>query len=218
MSITISSQTQQPVKAGPLPVRDNPGRLGTRLQQADISTSSTVTLGSAPADPPATYGDPRIKPASTAPTSASAPASAADLDQILADSESKTQQIMDLILPLVQQQGLNLAKVVSGEQRLTADPASIEKAKAAIADDGEFGVQQVADRILSFAKAAIGDDPSKLASFRAAVEDGFKQAADMLGGTLPEISEKTRSNIMATFDQWQTNGMSASADKGAAKA
>ena len=169
-------------------------------QEAATPPTDKVTLG-APVEPPATYGDPRLKPTM----------SATDLKAILAESDAKTQEIMDLILPLIEQQGLNMAKVVSGEQKLSADPAAIEKAKAAVADDGEFGVQQVADRILSFAKASMGGDPAKLATFRAAVEDGFKQAAEMLGGTLPEISEKTRTTIMAQFDRWEADGFDAGA-------
>ena len=216
MSIAISTQTQpsQANQAGTLSAKDG-GKLATaRLSSVDISVSTKVSLGTR-VDAPATYGDPRIRQANAsaaapdnAPSNApsTAPTTAADLDAILAESESKAQQIMNLILPLVEQQSLNLSKVVSGEQKLNADPATIASAKAAIADDGEFGVQQVADRILSFAKMAMGDDPAKLATFRAAVEDGFKQAADMLGGTLPEISEKTRSTIMATFDQWEKDG------------
>ena len=210
MSINIGSQSQ-PVRAAPgqLDSTIQPGhsRITDKRLAGQAAPADKVTLG-ATIDPPATYGDPRLKPTM----------SPADLDAILADSEVKTQAVMNLILPLVEQQSLNLAKVVSGEQKLNADPESIEKAKAAIADDGEYGVQQVADRILSFAQSAIGDDPSKLATFRAAVEDGFKQAAEMLGGTLPEISEKTRTTIMATFDRWQTDGIGAAApDAKAAK-
>lgn len=208
MSMTISTQGL-PTRVAAGPIRDNGARAEDKTTNVQGPPTDKVTLGSQPGPPSGTYGDPRTKPAM----------SAADLDSILAESDSKTQEIMNLILPLIEQQSLNLAKVVSGEQKLSADPATIDKAKAAIADDGEFGVQQVADRILNFARAAIGDDPSKLATFRAAVEDGFKQAAEMLGGTLPEISEKTRTTIMATFDQWQSDGLpSAQGGKGTAKA
>lgn len=206
MSINIGTPGQ-PVRAAPGPVDSTIQPANTRVIDKRLAEqpalADKVTLGSA-VEPPATYGDPRLKPAM----------SPADLDAILADSDAKTQAVMNLILPLVEQQSLNLAKVVSGEQKLSADAESIDKAKAAIADDGEFGVQQVADRILGFAQSAMGDDPSKLASFRAAVEEGFKQAAEMLGGTLPEISEKTRTTIMATFDRWQAEGFGASAPDG----
>lgn len=144
-----------------------------------------------------TYPDPRLNKANAKP----------DLEALLEESNRKAQAIVDLILPLIEQQGLNLAKVVSGEQKLNVDPKTIEAAKAAIAPDGEFGVQKTAERILSFAKAAIGGDPAKLDKIRAAVERGFKEAADILGGTLPEISQQTLSAIQTEFERWKTDGI-----------
>ncbi len=162
----------------------------------------TVTIGKE-VEAASTYGDPRVK-------STAAPiTSSTDLKAMIEEGERKAQAIVDLILPLVQQQGLNLGKVVSGEQKLSASPADIEAAKAAVAEDGDLGVKQVANRILNFVKAGIGGDPSRLAEMRAAVEDGFQQAADILGGTLPEISEKTRQVIMDTFDRWEAKGIGA---------
>ncbi len=166
--------------------------------EKDAPAADKVTLqGQSPAQAaePATYADPRVGQPRP------------DLQSMLEESDRKTQQVMDLILPLLQQQGLNMAKVVSGEQRLTADPETIKAAKAAIADDGEYGVQQVAERILSFAKAVIGDDPAKLATIRAAVEKGFQQAAQVLGGQLPDISQRTHTAIMAEFDRWANEGI-----------
>lgn len=198
MSITISTTTPATTVARATAQDAKPPAAAT---QSPLPTpTDTVTLG-APAQSAPTYADPRNKASMTA----------NDLSAMLESSNRKAQEVIDLILPLVQQQGLNLAKVVSGEQTLSADPATIAKAKAAIADDGEFGVQQVASRILDFAKAAIGDDPAKLDAVRAAVQDGFDQAAKIMGGALPDISEKTYAAIMETFDQWQSEGMDASA-------
>lgn len=146
-----------------------------------------------------TYADPRVNQSSQK----------TDLAALLEESDRKAQAIVDLILPMVEQQGLNLAKVVSGEQKLNADPKAIEAAKAAIAPDGEFGVQKTAERILSFAKAAIGDDPAKLDQVRAAVERGFKEAADILGGSLPDISQQTLAAIQTEFDRWKADGIPA---------
>ena len=201
MSITITGKTQAPA-AVPVPAREPATRATVAQDKPNAAPTDKVTLG-AQADDAVTYDKPRGK----------MPPSAAALNAILEESESKTREIMNLILPLIEQQGLNLSKVISGEQKLTADKATIDKAKATIADDGEFGVQQVADRILNFAKGAIGDDPSKLAAMRAAVEDGFEQAKEMLGGTLPEISERTRTVIMETFDRWASEGMAPEADQ-----
>jgi hypothetical protein len=205
MSITISSTTAS-ASAAPIAPREAVRRPTQTAQDEQGASTDKVTL-SGPAEPPLTYGAPR--------TSATVVQAPPDLDALLAESDRQAQEIINLILPAVEQQGLNLAKVVSGEQKLSADPATIAAAKAATADDGEFSVAKVSERILDFAKAAIGDDPSKLASIRAAVEQGFDDAAKALGGSLPELSEKTRANVMATFDRWQDDGSSV-ADKGGA--
>ncbi|HEX8613575.1 MAG TPA: hypothetical protein VF800_20025 [Telluria sp.] len=203
MSITIPNTTAS-TGAAPIVLRDAARRPSEDTRLDDKVPADKVTLNG-PAEPPLTYGPPR---ASAAPVQAPP-----DLDALLAESDRQAQEVINLILPAVEQQGLNLAKVVSGEQKLKADPATIEAAKAATADDGEFSVAKVSERILDFAKAAIGDDPSKLAAIRAAVEQGFDDAAKALGGTLPELSEKTRSTIMAAFDSWADDG-STVADKG----
>jgi hypothetical protein len=194
MSIVISNKAPAQVLI-PVALRET-GRPAGKIETVETAKSDKVTL-STQVETPVTYADPRNKVETPA-----------DLSSILKESNRKVQEVIDLIMPLLEKQGLNFAKVVSGEQKLTADPAAIEKAKAAIADDGELGVQQVAERILNFAKGVIGNDLGKLATIRAAVEDGFNQAAEILGGTLPEISQKTHAAIMATFDRWESEGIS----------
>jgi hypothetical protein len=159
----------------------------------------TVTLSGAtsPDTSDATYADPRSNLATERP----------DLAALLADSQKKVDDFMAYLRPLLEQQGLAIDKVVSGEQKLTVDPATIEKAKADIAPDGEFGVQKTAERILNFAKLGIGDDPSKIETFRAAIQKGFDEAQAMLGGKLPEISEQTHKAIMDELDKWAANGI-----------
>ena len=46
----------------------------------------------------------------------------------------------------------------------------------------------VSDRIVDAAKAFSGGDKNKLGLMRGAIEAGFKAAAGMFGGKLPEIS------------------------------
>ncbi|MDO8702496.1 MAG: hypothetical protein Q7J77_08740 [Undibacterium sp.] len=199
MNIRIPSAvvTPMPAAIAPLKARESaPSAVPPKNIAVPQLAEDTVALNTGvKAD--LTYTDPRLTQASQKP----------DLEALLEESNRKAQAIVDLILPLVEQQGLNLAKVVSGEQKLTADPKAIEAAKAAIAADGEFGVQKTAERILGFAKAAIGDDPAKLEKVRAAVERGFKEAADILGGTLPEISQQTLAAIQTEFDRWKTDGI-----------
>lgn len=192
MNLQVSSISQP---GAPLPAAKAQAPASAARKESDVHAQDKVTLGAQQSEP-LTYGDPRSNKVGQS-----------DLANMLEESERKAQAIIDLIRPLVEQQGLNFAKVASGEQRLTADPASIEAAQAAIADGGEFSVQKTAERILSFAKAAIGDDPSRLDAIRAAVEKGFEEAKQMLGGTLPEISQKTYAAIQGEFDRWKNEGI-----------
>ena len=193
MSVSVTNVTQQPTV---VPIAKPHDTAQSAPKRAAQPVRDTVTLnGQLPQK--VTYADPR----------ANKTQQGADLAAMLEESDRKAQEIIDLIRPLVEQQGLNFAKVVRGEQKLSADPAAIEAAKAAIGEDGEFGVRKTAERILSFAKGAIGNDPKKLDAVRAAVELGFKQAADMLGGSLPEISQQTLKTIQAEFDRWISDGI-----------
>jgi hypothetical protein len=111
-----------------------------------------------------------------------------------------------MIKSAVQQQGLQLSKVVSGEQKITASADDIKAAQAAIADGGEFSTKNCGT-YSDFAKAAIGGDPAKLQKIRDAVEKGFKEAAEILGGSLPDISQRTLQAVRAEFDRWQSEGI-----------
>jgi hypothetical protein len=194
MNLNVSGITQ---RGATLPtVRAQPAVTGAQ-EEPGFPVQDKVTLGEQQPQP-LTYASPRSNKAAQS-----------DLAKMLEESDRKAQAIIDLIRPLVEQQGLNFAKVASGEQQLSADPGAIEAAKAAIADGGEFSVEKTAERILSFAKAAIGADPSRFDAIRAAVEKGFQEAQDLLGGSLPEISQKTRATIQAEFDRWKKEGIPA---------
>jgi hypothetical protein len=186
-SVTAPRSTTPVVKPAPAPVTTNIN---------STTPQETVTLGAGSKVDP-TYADPRARLETERP----------DLASLLADSKQKVEEFMAFLRPLLAEQGLTMDKLVSGEQKLTVDAATIEKAKAAIAPDGEFGVTKVAERILNFAKFGIGDDPAKIETFRAAIQKGFDEAQAMLGGKLPEISQQTHKAIMAELDRWAANGI-----------
>lgn len=191
MSTTISalqSTTLTPV-AGKVSGRQDGREKAQTTTVAQEKVSLNQTASSA-----LTYSKPRAE-------------AATDIQAMLDESNRKVDELMNLIRPLVEQQGLSLAKVASGEQKLTVDQATIDKAKADIAEDGEFGVRKVSERILSFAKYAMGNDPANLDKIRDAVKLGFDQAKEALGGALPEISQQTYNTIMAEFDRWEKDGI-----------
>lgn len=85
---------------------------------------------------------------------------------------------------------------------------SVGEAQAAIAEDGYWGVNAVSDRIVAFAKAVSGNDPSKLAELKAAIDKGFKLAGDVFGGELPGICGDTYNAVMSKLDNWAAESQS----------
>lgn len=90
--------------------------------------------------------------------------------------------------------------------KLVTTPEQQAAALQAISDDGEWGVNAVATRIMDMAVSLSGGDSSKASSLRAAVEKGFKQAGLQWGQKLPSICQDTHDEIEKRFDYWEENG------------
>lgn len=83
-----------------------------------------------------------------------------------------------------------------------AQQGLIDQAKIDIGEDGYYGVKQTSQRILDFAKAITGGDPSKVEDMRKYIQDGFNEVKSMFGGELPEICNQTYDAIMKGLDEW----------------
>ena len=81
-----------------------------------------------------------------------------------------------------------------------------EEAEAAISEDGDWGVNAVATRIMDMAVGLSGGDASKISILRSAVEKGFSQASEVWGGELPSVCNDTYEEISNRFDYWEENG------------
>lgn len=137
------------------------------------------------------------------------------INKLKADAEARTAQLRSLVEKLMTGQGNAIGTADDMWSFLrkgdfTVDAATKAQAQADIAEDGYWGVEATSDRILDFAKALTGGDPSKIEEMRDAFEKGFKQATETWGGELPEISQKTYEATMAKFDSWanEANGSS----------
>jgi len=84
------------------------------------------------------------------------------------------------------------------------------EAQEMIDEGGYFSVESTATRLLDFAVAISGGDPSRIDLLRDAVQRGFDQAERMFGGELPEISHQTLEAVMNGFDEWAETGSAAS--------
>ncbi|MBD5500315.1 MAG: hypothetical protein HDR10_03785 [Lachnospiraceae bacterium] len=123
-----------------------------------------------------------------------------------ADAESRTSQLKSLVQQMMTKQGQTYGKAndiwsfLAGGN-FTVDPATKAQAQADIAEDGYWGVNQTSQRILDFATALTGGDPSQIEKMRSAFEKGYKLAAEKWGGNLPDISQKTYDAVMSGFDK-----------------
>jgi hypothetical protein len=108
-----------------------------------------------------------------------------------------------LVLNMLKEQGID-TKIATGQKDAGIDISQLsqEEAQALIADDGYFGVEKTSDRIVDFAIAMAGGDPSRLAAIKEGVTKGFNEALNAFGGWLPEISYNTFDAVMNKLDSW----------------
>ncbi len=129
------------------------------------------------------------------------------VNKLKADADARTAQLRSLVEKMMRGQGnaIGTANDMWSFLRtgnFTVDAQTRAQAQADIAEDGYWGVNQTSDRIVDFAKALTGGDPSKIEEMREAFKKGFEQAKKTWGGELPDISQRTYEATMKKFDQW----------------
>lgn len=124
------------------------------------------------------------------------------IERLKAESEKAHEQLRNLVRQLLERQGLEMKDVLSGEKEFVVDEQARLEAQASIGEGGENSPEMVSDRIVEFANAISGGDRSKFELLKNAIEEGFSQAKEALGGTLPEISQKTYELVMEKLDKW----------------
>lgn len=133
-----------------------------------------------------------------------------DMDKVnsmKADLNKNVSAFKAMVQGLFQKQG-GIANSAMG-LLLNIDKATQASAQQAISEDGEWGVNATATRILDFAKALSGGDPAKAETLRSAVLKGFEAAEKVWGGKLPAISYQTRDQVMKGFDEWISSSSAA---------
>lgn len=150
------------------------------------------------------------KGSSTAPAKRSQ-ANTATIEKMKADAEARTSQLRSLVEKMMLKQGQTaknatdyLAALRSGT--LKVDDATRAQAQKDIGEDGYWGVEQTSDRLVSFAKALAGDDPSKADELMAAIEKGFKLATKSWGDSLPSICKRTLDVTRDKMEAWKNSG------------
>lgn len=113
-----------------------------------------------------------------------------------ADSKSTNDQMAQLFKKL----GLSTSIDVGGGKTVDLQSMTAEDAKALIADNGYWGVDQTSSRIVDFVAGQIGNDSSKLDKIKESIMNGFNSAKEGFGGQLPDISQKTIDAVMNKLD------------------
>ncbi len=153
--------------------------------------SDTVTLGDNAAATSTTYQ----KPAVTKPD-------LQEIDKLWEQAEKASESLRNLVERLIARQGQDINDILDQKDVLVIDEKARTEAAQAVAEDGELGVEAVSDHIVAFAQAISGNDKGKIDELKAAIDQGFSEAARILGGELPEICQKTYDAIMSKMDQW----------------
>ena len=117
-------------------------------------------------------------------------------------SDERYANLKRMVEEMLARQGMTFRDVEAGKT-VEVDETTRAEAQAAIADGGEFSAEAVSDRIVEFAKAVSGEDKSKLDLLIGAIDEGFAQAKAVLGGTLPDISQRTYDLIMEKLNAWK---------------
>ena len=132
---------------------------------------------------------------------------AALIAQLKADSDNRIAQLQGIVSQMMTQQGTKIGTaddmwkfLASGNY--TVSPEVKAQAQADVADDGYWGVDKTSDRIVDFAKALSGNDPSKASELMDAFKKGFEEATKSWGKTLPDISQRTYDAVIKKFDEW----------------
>lgn len=135
-------------------------------------------------------------------------------DDIRKYQEQREQSFSKMLNDIVNNQANAGKKAELAKKGLTKDffsglvvtPEQALSAQQAIGEDGEWGVNAVATRIMDMCVALSGGDSSKIEEMRAAVDKGFKQATGQWGSSLPSICSQTHDEINKRFDYWKENG------------
>jgi len=78
---------------------------------------------------------------------------------------------------------------------------SQDEAADLVSDDGIFGIKQTSQRLADFVINGAGGDEGMLRAGREGMLRGFKEAQEMWGGELPDISQKTMQKAIEMIDK-----------------
>ncbi len=129
------------------------------------------------------------------------------VSQLKQELETHKLQFLNTVKDMLNKQGVKIAEGEGiwkqiAQGNFSVDEETSAAAREAISDGGYWSVEKTSERLVSYAKALTGGDPSKAEAMREAFVKGFQEAEKAWGGSLPEISQKTYDATMKLFDEW----------------
>lgn len=130
------------------------------------------------------------------------------VDRLKAEADRRTQSLRDLVQKLLMKQGETFTDTTDIYQQLREGKVQVDdetraQAQKDIAEDGYWGVEQTSNRLVEFAKALSGSDPTKANEMIDAVKKGLEEAKKAWGGDLPEISQRTIDTTIKKLEEWR---------------
>lgn len=137
--------------------------------------------------------------------------------QLQEDSENRRMQLINLVAQSLGQQAdtASIAKMFDREaepgkglksifEQMQVDEETAAQAQEDISEDGYWGVEKTADRLVDMAIALSGNDNSKADLLMDAIKKGYEEAGAAWGDELPEISKQTLDAAMEKMNQWKS--------------
>jgi len=127
------------------------------------------------------------------------------IEQLKKEAEDALRPLRQMVEEILRKQGISFKaanlKINEGEI-VEIDEETRAEAQRLISEDGEYGIENTANRIFEFARAISGNDKTKIGEIKSAIEKGYKAAEKAFGGELPEICKRTLERTMEKLDQW----------------
>ncbi len=124
------------------------------------------------------------------------------LAEVKKAADDANSRLKAMVKELLARQGMTFNEALESSEKVEVDEQAVVEANELISEGGKFSPEAVSDRIVNFAKAISGGDTEKYDLLKDAIEKGFNEARELLGGSLPEISDLTYDLVMDKLDNW----------------
>lgn len=181
-------------------------KVDSATEQTEKSTSTSNSSSSNNADIAATYE----KSDNSQKTTTTYKPNTELVNKLKSELDARTNQLKGLVEKMLLKQGTTYNNSMDMFQLLKSGKLQVDnetrlQAQKDISEDGYWGVEQTSDRLVSFATALTGGDPSKADLMIKAVEKGFRQATKAWGGELPSICQKTLDATREKLNKWKNS-------------